>query len=50
MLRLKSDLVAHCQAALNGTLDSEQADWESRPSVGIVLQRVVIPAAMPRAR
>lgn len=37
MLRLKSDLVAHCQAALNGTLDSEQADWESRPSVGIVL-------------
>ena len=37
MLRLKSDLVAHCQAALNGTLDSEQADWESRPAVGIVL-------------
>ena len=37
MLRLKSDLVAHCQAALNGNLDREQAEWESRPSVGIVL-------------
>ena len=37
MLRLKSDLVAHCQAALNGALDSEKAEWESRPAVGIVL-------------
>ncbi len=37
LLRLKSDLVAHCLAALDGKLDSEQADWDSRPAVGIVM-------------
>ena len=37
LLRLKSDLVAHCLAALDGKLDSELADWDSRPAVGIVM-------------
>tara|TARA_B110000444_G_scaffold261178_1_gene311622 strand:- start:370 stop:1656 length:1287 start_codon:yes stop_codon:yes gene_type:complete len=37
MLRLKSDLVAHCLAALEGNLDTEIVRWDVRPSVGVVL-------------
>ncbi|MDC1513034.1 phosphoribosylamine--glycine ligase [Porticoccaceae bacterium] len=37
MMRLKSNLVSHCLAALDGALDSEQASWDPRPAVGIVL-------------
>jgi phosphoribosylamine--glycine ligase len=37
LMRLKSDLVGHCLAALDGALDSQQASWDSRPAVGIVL-------------
>jgi phosphoribosylamine--glycine ligase len=37
MLRLRSDLVAHCLAALDGRLDTEHADWDPRPSLGVVL-------------
>jgi phosphoribosylamine--glycine ligase len=37
MLRLQSDLVELCLAALKGDLDSITADWDSRASVGVVL-------------
>ena len=37
LMRLKSDLVSHCLAALDGVLDTEQANWDPRPAVGIVL-------------
>ena len=37
MLRLQSDLVDHCLAALEGKLDTQQTKWDPRPSVGIVL-------------
>ena len=37
MMRLKSDLVEHCLAALNGKLDSETTDWDERTSIGVVL-------------
>jgi len=37
MLRMKSDLVAHCLAAIDGTLDTQQADWDPRASLGVVL-------------
>ena len=37
MLRMQSDLVEHCLAAINGKLDSQQTSWDSRPAVGIVL-------------
>lgn len=37
MLRMRSDLVAHCLAALTGTLDQEQAEWDPRASLGVVL-------------
>ena len=37
MLRMKSDLVAHCLAAMDGALDTEQTDWDPRASLGVVL-------------
>jgi phosphoribosylamine--glycine ligase len=37
MLRMKSDLVAHCVAALKGELDSETTEWDPRASLGVVL-------------
>ncbi|HHH13849.1 MAG TPA: phosphoribosylamine--glycine ligase, partial [Thiolapillus brandeum] len=37
MLRMRSDLVAHCLAALEGKLDEEEAEWESRAALGVVL-------------
>lgn len=37
LLRLQSDLVAHCLAALTGTLDQQQTQWDPRPAVGVVL-------------
>jgi len=37
MLRLKSDLVELCLAALEGQLNSTKADWDPRPSMGVVL-------------
>ena len=37
MMRLQSDLIALCNAALDGTLDQQAADWDPRPAVGVVL-------------
>ncbi len=37
MLRMRSDLVAHCLAALRGELDRERAEWDPRCSLGVVL-------------
>jgi phosphoribosylamine--glycine ligase len=37
MLRMQSDLVAHCLAALDGKLDQETARWDPRPALGVVL-------------
>jgi phosphoribosylamine--glycine ligase len=37
MLRLKSDLVALCQAALQQKLDTITAEWEPRASLGVVM-------------
>jgi phosphoribosylamine--glycine ligase len=37
MLRLRSDLVALCLAALDGTLDRQSVAWDPRPSLGVVL-------------
>lgn len=37
MMRLQSDLLAHCLAALDGRLDKERAIWDPRPSMGVVL-------------
>ncbi|MCP3688264.1 MAG: phosphoribosylamine--glycine ligase [Gammaproteobacteria bacterium] len=37
MMRLKSDLVALCLAACDGSLAGQQADWDERASLGVVL-------------
>jgi phosphoribosylamine--glycine ligase len=37
MLRMQSDLAAHCLAALDGKLDSEQTEWDPRASLGVVI-------------
>ncbi|OGT90591.1 MAG: phosphoribosylamine--glycine ligase [Gammaproteobacteria bacterium RIFOXYD12_FULL_61_37] len=37
MLRMKSDLVAHCLSALDGRLDRETAEWDKRAGLGIVM-------------
>jgi phosphoribosylamine---glycine ligase len=37
MLRMRSDLVAHCLAALDQRLDEEHAEWDPRAAVGVVL-------------
>ncbi len=43
LLRMKSDLVAHCLAAINGQLYRESADWEAKNSVGVVLASIGYP-------
>ncbi len=37
MMRLQSDLVALCNAALDARLDQVSADWDSRCAIGVVL-------------
>jgi len=37
MLRLRSDLVTLCLAAIDGRLDSMTAEWDARASLGVVL-------------
>ena len=37
MMRLKSDLVALCNAALDGRLNEMQTEWDERTALGVVL-------------
>jgi phosphoribosylamine--glycine ligase len=37
MLRMRSDLVAHCLAALEQKLDLETTEWDPRAAVGVVM-------------
>ncbi|MGX5729035.1 phosphoribosylamine--glycine ligase [Pseudoxanthomonas beigongshangi] len=37
MLRLRSDLVDLVEAAIDGRLDATHADWDERPSLGVVM-------------
>ena len=37
MMRLRSDLAALCLAALDGKLDQVEADWDPRPTLGVVM-------------
>jgi phosphoribosylamine--glycine ligase len=37
MMRLKTDLVALCNAALDRKLDSASAEWDERAAIGVVL-------------
>lgn len=48
MMRLRSDLVALCNAALDGRLDSVKADWDSRAALGVVMACEGYPASYPK--
>ena len=37
MMRLRSNLAALCLAAIDGKLDSVDADWDPRPALGVVM-------------
>ena len=50
MLRMRSDLVAHCIAALEGRLDAEQTAWDPRPAVGVVLAAGGYPGRYAKGR
>jgi phosphoribosylamine--glycine ligase len=45
MLRLQSDLVELVEAAIDGRLDQVQAQWDARPSLGVVLAAKPYPEA-----
>ncbi len=44
MMRLRSDLVALCDAALDGKLDQVTAEWDPRAALGVVLAAGGYPA------
>ncbi len=45
MMRMQSDMVAHCLAALNGNLDHEVTQWDPRAAMGVVLAAGGYPAS-----
>lgn len=45
MMRLRSDLVALCDAALDGKLDQVTAEWDPRAALGVVLAAGGYPAS-----
>ncbi len=44
LIRLKSDLVEMCMAALDGRLDQIQAEWDDRAALGVVMAAGGYPA------
>ncbi|MFL0801786.1 MAG: phosphoribosylamine--glycine ligase [Agarilytica sp.] len=50
MMRLRSDLPALCLEAIEGKLDSAEAVWDSRPSVGVVLAAGGYPASYEKGK
>ncbi len=48
MMRLQSDLVALCQTALRGELDTATARWDPRAALGVVLAAGGYPASYHR--
>jgi phosphoribosylamine--glycine ligase len=48
MLRLKSDLIALIEAALDGELDTLEAEWDARAAVGVVMAAAGYPGDYPK--
>ncbi len=48
MMRLKSDLVALCNSALDGTLDQATVEWDTRAALGVVLAAAGYPGDYPK--
>jgi len=45
LARLQSDLASHCLAAVEGHLDQEQASWDDRSCLGVVIASAGYPGA-----
>jgi phosphoribosylamine--glycine ligase len=45
MMRMQSDLVDLCLAAIDGNLDQKETHWDPRPAVGVVLAAGGYPAS-----
>jgi phosphoribosylamine--glycine ligase len=45
MMRMQSDMVELCLAAVNGKLNEKEAHWDPRPALGVVLAAGGYPAA-----
>ena len=50
MLRLKSDLVALCRSALDGTLGGQKAEWDSRAALGVVMAAGGYPSSYEKGK
>ena len=50
MLRLKSDLVSLCEAALDGELDRVTTDWDERAALGVVMAAGGYPGAYEKLK
>ncbi len=46
MMRMQSDLVAHCLAACDGKLVEQQTEWNQQPAVGVVLAALGYPGSV----
>jgi phosphoribosylamine--glycine ligase len=45
MARLNTDLVSLCEATINGRLSDQQADWDPRAALGVVMAAGGYPSA-----
>jgi phosphoribosylamine--glycine ligase len=50
MFRLRSDLVAHCLAAFDGTLGDSPAEWDPRAALGVVVASGGYPDAYAKGK
>jgi len=50
LMRLRSDLVALCLAALDGRLDRAETQWDPRPCLGVVMAAEGYPGAYEKGR
>jgi phosphoribosylamine--glycine ligase len=50
LMRLRSDLVTLCMAALDGSLDQVTADWDPRAALGVVMAAGGYPGSYARGR
>lgn len=48
MMRLDSDLLGHCLAATEGRLNENPPEWDSRPTLGVVLAIRDYPGSYPK--
>ena len=50
MMRLQSDLLELCLAAIEGRLDAQQVEWDPRPALGVVLAAAGYPGSYTKGQ